>query len=420
MLLKNVVAIPVSVPGTRPRSLAEGLAPARPCPLGSPANPDFRHRATRMESDRSEPGQPRVIFHIGAEKTGTTSFQRFCLENRAELLGRGWLYPTASFAFGKMSRNHAPLVAAYLTGAVTPDYSVAKVWRTREETLGSLFAEIEGAAAHSVLLSAEHFSSRFGAHQINQLSLDFARFRPKIVIVFRSHLEWMYSLYSTSVRNGSRLRYDELVRHLLPSSGLIVAYRLIVEQWAQAFGEHNLSLLHLREGEDVTELLTRAGILPVLREAYTGYRDNAGNDPRVIEVLRRTNEIIETRARRAASSYFQHRLTDLARTKIVERLNAISRTDRDQATFLMCADPILQRSLEGAIAQDEDWLRRNFGLDLAPVCASRARPAPTSAEIEASSNRLMKQLGFWGRGWLRVALFARGGALAPAESNTAP
>src|ERR1700722_10965312 len=107
-----------------------------------------------METDRPQPGRPRVIFHIGAEKTGTTSFQRFCWENRAELLGQGLLYPTASFAYGKMSRNHAPLVASYLTGAVAPDYSVANVWRTREETLGSLFAEIQRAAAHSVLLSA--------------------------------------------------------------------------------------------------------------------------------------------------------------------------------------------------------------------------------------------------------------------------
>ena len=370
-----------------------------------------------MESDRSEPGQPRVIFHIGAEKTGTTSFQRFCVENQAELLGQGVLYPTASFAFGKKSRNHAPLVAAYLTGAVAPDYSVARVWRTREETLSSLFAEIEGAAAaHTVLLSAEHFSARFGAHQIGQLSLDFARFRPRIVLIFRTHLEWLYSLYSTSVRNGSCLRYDDFVQRLLPSSGLVVAYRLIVEQWAKAFGEDNLILLHLPESDDVTQLLTRAGLVPGYRaRGVRSYRDNAGHDPLVIEVLRRTNEIIETNARRAASTYFQHRLADLARTKILRRLNAIVRRGAaDQSISLICSDPKLQRDLESAIAADEDWLRRHFDFDLRPVSASRERRALTPAEIESNSTGLMKRLGWSGQGWLRVALFARGAALAPA------
>jgi hypothetical protein len=372
-------------------------------------------RAARMDSNRPEPGQPRVIFHIGAEKTGTTSFQRFCLENQSEWLEQGLLYPTASFAFGKNSCNHAPLVAAYLTGAVTPDYSVAKVWRAREETLGSLFAEIESAAAHSVLLSAEHFSSRFGAHQIQQLSLDFARFRPRIVIVFRSHLEWLFSLYSTSVRNGSGLRYDELMQRLLRSSGLVVAYRLIVEQWAEAFGADNLTLLHLRESDDVTELLMREGVVPACRgRGARSHRDNAGRDPGVIEVLRQTNEFIETNARRAASTYFQHRLTDLARTKVLQRLDDIARVDADgRSISLICSDPILQRGLEDAIAEDEDWLRRHFHLELRAAPASRERRTVTPAEIESSSSALRKRLGRSGHGWLRVAMFARGAAFAP-------
>jgi hypothetical protein len=361
-----------------------------------------------MESYRPEPGQPRVIFHIGAEKTGTTSFQRFCLENQAELRGQGVLYPTASFAFGKNSRNHAPLVAAYLNGAVEPDYSVAKVWRRREETLASLFAEIDGAAnAHTVLLSAEHFSSRFGADQINELSRDFTRFRPKIVIVFRSHLEWLYSLYSTIVRNGSCWRYDDLVQRL-HSAGIMVAYRLIVEKWAAAFGKENLTLLHLPEGRDVTNLLTRAGVVPALpgRRAQS-YRDNIGHGPLVIEALRQTNELVETRARRPASTYFQHRLADIARTKILERLVAVvGQEGANPPNSLICSDPDLQHSLESAIAEDEDWLRRNFGYHF---CAPQRRCATSSPEIEKRPGRLMKQLGFMGRNWLRIALFARGG-----------
>jgi hypothetical protein len=199
----------------------------------------------------------------------------------------------------------------------------------------------------------------------------------------------------------------------------MVAYRLIVEQWAKAFGEANVTLLHLSERGDVTELLMREGLIPKCRARGARlHRDNAGRDPRVIEVLRQTNQFIETNAHRAASTYFQHRLTDLARTKILRRLDDIARRDpADPSISLMCSDPNLQRSLEDAIAEDEDWLRRHFRLDLRSVSAPREKRALSPKEIESSSSALTKRLGWRGRGWLRVALFARGGALAPVRTD---
>jgi hypothetical protein len=197
----------------------------------------------------------------------------------------------------------------------------------------------------------------------------------------------------------------------------VVAYRLIVEQWAKAFGEDNVTLLYLPERGDVTELLMREGLIPKCRARGARlHRDNAGRDPRVIEVLRQTNQFIETNAHRAASTYFQHRLTDLARTKILQRLDDIARRDAaDPSIYLMCSDPNLQRGLEHAIAEDEDWLRRQFQLDLRS--ASRERRALSPEEIESSSSALTKRLGWRERGWLRVALFARGAALAPARTD---
>jgi hypothetical protein len=69
--------------------------------------------------------------------------------------------------------------------------------------------------------------------------------------------------------------------------------------------------------------------------------------------------------------------------------------------------------LEHDIAEDEEWLRLDFGLDLRPDSAKRQSTALT----EENSSQLTKQLGLSGRGWLRVALFARGAALGRLVPN---
>ena len=53
----------------------------------------------------------RLVLHIGLEKTGTTSFQAFCADNRAALAARGALYPANAECFLRL--NHAPLAASY-------------------------------------------------------------------------------------------------------------------------------------------------------------------------------------------------------------------------------------------------------------------------------------------------------------------
>jgi hypothetical protein len=75
----------------------------------------------RMPSSRI-----KVIFHIGLEKTGTTSFQRFCTRNARRLLKHNVLYPKRSSAFHAL--NHTPLTASYLHSE-NPDDLLSQVPR---------------------------------------------------------------------------------------------------------------------------------------------------------------------------------------------------------------------------------------------------------------------------------------------------
>lgn len=351
---------------------------------------------------------PRLIFHIGAEKTGTTSFQRFCYDHRDALRARGLLYPAENLGFSGRTHNHAPLVAAYLKGDVPVDLALADVWRSREEALGSLLLEIERAGdAQTVLISAEHFSSRFPPHQAERLRRDFERFKPRVVIVLRSHLAWLYSLYSATVRHGGQTRYDDLIRGFLEGKRFVVAFRALVERWLGAFGAENIAILHLREGDDIVELMARSGVIPsVSTDAPSRYRDNARDRAVIIEAWRRINAMVGS----PAPSGLRTRMRDLARANLLRSLaknvpqNAVARPD-----YLLCADAGLQRALDGAIADDADWLLRAFRVDL--CAADKHSSTPVSvADIDADAALLLERLSLSGRVWLQIAEIAQGHA----------
>jgi hypothetical protein len=113
----------------------------------------------------------KITFHIGFEKTGSYSFQTFCTKHAALLRRHAVVYPTRSLAFG--DRNHAPLAACYLD---YDDVSIRSSGRPRADVLRTLRAEIGQAEGGDILISAEHFSSRFKEREIGQLAR-FCRFR---------------------------------------------------------------------------------------------------------------------------------------------------------------------------------------------------------------------------------------------------
>jgi hypothetical protein len=133
----------------------------------------------------------RIIFHIGLEKTGTDSFQRFCTEQHNRLRQAGTLYPIDNLAFAK--HNHEPLVACYLGYR---DRSIRSSAQPREIVLRSVKADVDRNDCGNVLISAEHFSSRFRDAEIAQLAADFAEFDCRIAVVLRDHRARLYSAYS--------------------------------------------------------------------------------------------------------------------------------------------------------------------------------------------------------------------------------
>ena len=108
---------------------------------------------------RSQRAEPRfaLTLHIGMGKTGTTSLQSFCVQNRSRLAEAGWLYPrTPGHArhkmFGAWTRPDRRLANALTTGRIQRYESREQL---RREVPRRLLAEVEDSGLTQVMMSDE-------------------------------------------------------------------------------------------------------------------------------------------------------------------------------------------------------------------------------------------------------------------------
>ena len=176
-----------------------------------------------------------LILHIGGEKTGTTTLQRYLSANSARLLADfRLLYPAKPPLLFKAA--HFPLINTLMPAAplefmrdhvvVAPD--------TMREALAAMVAE---AKPERVVLSAEHFSSRMSLADIRRLAewiknmglFDAVR----VVFYVRPQDDLAVSAFSTRLRVGwrgwiSEARYN-------PDNPYFNHFRT-AELWASCFG----------------------------------------------------------------------------------------------------------------------------------------------------------------------------------------
>ena len=202
-----------------------------------------------------------LIFHIGLEKTGTTSFQHFCSEQASTLDALGIFYPKKDFLFS--GNNHRLFAAAYLDKSIL-DFVPATCSVSHDSAVSNLIEDIESGAYEKILLSSEHFSSRFSDSEVEKLARDFACYQPKIIVLIRDHYSLIRAAYSTSLNSGDRLTMaDFLDLRLNPREDIpavwrgifyrFLRYREMIEPWMKHFGKDNVVLLKYQKGVNVIE-----------------------------------------------------------------------------------------------------------------------------------------------------------------------
>jgi hypothetical protein len=294
---------------------------------------------------------PKIIFHIGLEKTGSTSFQQYCRRNRPELLKRGVLYPGDRHCFSGAS--HAPLAASYFS-ADDARRLLIEPWRAdRQTAVASLRREVATIAPDTVLISAEHFSSRFSPERILWLADDFRWADCRIAVVARDHFARALSAYATTIASGRDLTLDAYIDELGRPDNPYLRHEETIGRWERAFGRDRVQIIAYSEGRDIVEILARE-LIPNARRpgGAANYRLNVSPGASATEALRRNNadrETVGSRTRAAIDSFRRAmRNTPIAASGDAWRLTAEQ-----------------WRRLDAIARPDRQWLRSR-GVDLAP------------------------------------------------------
>jgi hypothetical protein len=215
----------------------------------------------------------RAIIHIGVEKTGTTSIQRFLAANRETLKARGCCYP---LSLGR--ENHIRLCGLaqsptprfptihnilQISGPEARNEFMARTKRELDEEIGSLPASVD-----TLIFSNEHLHSNLleqeETENLRRIVGAYAD-EVRIVAYLRRQDELSVSLFSTRIKGG------EGWKNVFPpvdgptSLPYYFDYDAILRNYATAFGEDNItprlfSRQKLKDGDLVTDFLDAAGI----------------------------------------------------------------------------------------------------------------------------------------------------------------
>jgi Sulfotransferase domain len=334
----------------------------------------------RMPSSRI-----KVIFHIGLEKTGTTSFQRFCTRNARRLLKHNVLYPKRSSAFHAL--NHTPLTASYLHSE-NPDDFYLRSTLTSSEMVKSLKREIEASGVETVIISSEHLSSRFPAVKIEKLAEDFNEYDCHVVIALRDHLSRFFSSYSTHVMSGSNQTLDEYAEWVLLPDNLYMRYGDTIRLWEASFGRDNVIVFDYNEASDVIySILSRIGLLYLRNKLTDDHKCNASLDANVTEALRLLNIANRSEsAYRSKIAYIEFRKLHYIRSVLKKKLQAQS-----NCSHWRLSQPYRKQLLDIAEA-DALWLAKHYSMPVGLIKSESLSVAPPEEFQEDVAKLLAKIL----------------------------
>jgi hypothetical protein len=225
----------------------------------------------------------RLYLHIGTEKTGTQTIQKFLVENRNHLRRQGY-----SLLESPGSLNARKLVACCQDEAEFDDFfkdhqisDAAGKHEFRSKFLKAFESEITELRPHvqAVVMSSEHFHSRLrSTESIAKLKELINRYFDALTIIcyFREQSQVVQGLYSTAVKSGFTGNYSTFEQNCKPENHYY-NYLGLFSKWGDIFGTDCLrASIYDPEKFAVTDLCTdfcqlagisMAGLTPSLLRA---------------------------------------------------------------------------------------------------------------------------------------------------------
>lgn len=245
----------------------------------------------------------RAILHIGTEKTGTTSIQKFLFENRSKLSSMGLLFPASA---GFISNQR---LVVYGKQAPEPDLADESLdvsdsvqldqWKEQfvlEHCSEILAFQARHTDASSVIYSAEHLQSRLT--RIDEIKRIARLLRPlfdevRVLVYLRRQDRYALSAHSTSVRGGNP---NTFAFEKLNAVGPYYDYRMLLEQWSEVFGADAIDVrvfekAQLHGGDVVTDFCKVTGIDDSCPSMVKPESENEALSHTALMLLRRFNAL---------------------------------------------------------------------------------------------------------------------------------
>lgn len=213
--------------------------------------------------------KPKLVLHIGTEKTGTTTIQHFLRLNRSVLsrcsiLVPGFLGHANHFAFPFLAYN--PDRGDDVVFRVAPGLSGEGLAHRREELLEKLAKKVARSGSRCWIVSSEHLSSRLMSDgEILRLReiIDEHFSAVKVIVYLRDPLSAYISSWSTALKCGS-------VELSLSGPGVGYADRLadhrsLLQRWSRVFDRSEIDVRlydrrRLLNGSIIDDFCESAGI----------------------------------------------------------------------------------------------------------------------------------------------------------------
>jgi hypothetical protein len=208
----------------------------------------------------------KCYLHIGLEKTGTTSIQKFLHVNRTELELKGFFHPASL----ESPNNTALFVYAAEEDRINDAHRIirggrsAETFRTYLE--GKLSAELSGRSG-VLVLSNEHLHSEVrtvGAIQrVLDLLVPHCR-SIKVVAYLRRQDRVSVSQYSTGLKSGLQ-ELPEVFKEVDDQLEYYFSYDKVLSNYAMVFGEENVCVRLferelLKDGDAVSDFCGVIGL----------------------------------------------------------------------------------------------------------------------------------------------------------------
>ena len=197
--------------------------------------------------------RPRLYIHVGMPKTGTTSLQVYCTQQRDWLAQHGVYYPHTMRAPHPTASQHRYLNTALRRASVLSMAEPAQV-------LCDLAAEIAASGLPAALLSEEQFS--YHPWQAAPWLAQLRRwFDVHIVCMVRRADRWVESMYAQAVRGGYRATFAQFLQADATQERLFL--RRFLEPWGRAFGASHVHLMAVTAGSCSAALISCLLAIPM-------------------------------------------------------------------------------------------------------------------------------------------------------------